>query len=411
MNSPQLDLDFVRSYFPALKNGFVFMDNAGGSQTLKPVVDRISEYLLNYDVQHGASYEISRLAGEKVDFATKEMAKLVNAKDPKEIVMGHSSTMMFRILSLTLSKAWKAGDEVITTNSEHESNCSPWMDLQEKGIVVKIWEVNPESLEFEIEDLKQLLSAKTKLVTMVHASNILGTINPIAEVAKVVHEAGALFCVDGVALAPHRLVDVQALDVDFYVFSCYKVYGPHCALMYGKLEILEAMAGINHYFITEVPYKLQPGNKNFELTYSMAGLTEYLRDVHDHHFSNDTKADDQIKFQKSFDLFAAHEEALANRFMDFLKTKDTVTTLGVQNGDQKRRVSTIAFHHDTLKSEAIVKQVDPHRIGIRFGDFYAKKLVQSLNLEAKGGPVRVSFVHYNTLEEVDRLIGVLDKVL
>ncbi|PIQ47705.1 MAG: cysteine desulfurase-like protein [Cytophagales bacterium CG12_big_fil_rev_8_21_14_0_65_40_12] len=411
MNTPQLDLNFVRSYFPALKSGFVYMDNAGGSQTLKPVVDRLSEYLLNYDVQHGASYEISRLAVEKVDYATNEMAKLINANDPKEIVMGHSSTMMFRILSLTISKNWEAGDEVITTNSEHESNCSPWMDLQERGIVVKIWKVNPDSLEFEIEDLKKLLSPKTKLVTMVHASNILGTINPIAEVAKVVHQGGALLCVDGVALAPHRLVDVQALDVDFYVFSCYKVYGPHCSLMYGKLHLLEALAGINHYFINEVPYKLQPGNRNFELTYSMAGLTDYLKEVHDHHYPNDTKIDDQEKFQKSFDLFTAHEELLANRFIDFLKTKKSITLLGVQSGDRKKRVPTIAFHHASLKSEAIVKQVDPHRIGIRFGDFYAKKLVQSLNLEAKGGPVRVSFVHYNTLEEVDRLIGVLDKFL
>ncbi|MFT6053590.1 MAG: cysteine desulfurase family protein (TIGR01976 family) [Roseivirga sp.] len=411
MHTPQLDLDFVRSFFPALKGGFVYMDNAGGAHTLKPVVDRLSEYLLHYDVQHGASYETSRLAVEKVDFGTTEMAKLVNAHDPKEIVMGPSSSMMFRILSLTISKNWKAGDEVITTNSEHEANCSPWMDLQEKGIVVKIWKLNPESLEFEIEDLKKLLSAKTKLVTMVHASNILGTINPIAEVAKVVHNASALLCVDGVALAPHRLVDVQALEVDFYLFSCYKVYGPHCSLMYGKLHLLEALEGINHYFINEVPYKLQPGNKNFEMTYSMAGLTDYLKAVHNHHYPNQLDTPDQAKFQKSFDLFAAHEEQLANRFIHFLKTKPQVTILGVQNGDRERRVPTIAFHHSTIKSNAIVEQVDPHRIGIRFGDFYAKKLISSLGLEAKGGPVRVSLVHYNTMAEVDKLIGVLEKVL
>ena len=411
MLSTTLNLDFVRSYFPALASGFVYMDNAGGSQTLKPVVDRISEYLLNYDVQHGASYKISRQAVEKVDFATQEMAKLINARSPKEIVMGHSSTMMFRILSLTLSKKWKAGDEIITTNSEHESNCSPWMDLQEQGIVVKIWKVNPETLEFELDDLKQLISEKTKLVTMVHASNILGTINPISEVAKVVHQAGALFCVDGVALAPHRLVDVQKWDVDFYVFSCYKVYGPHCAMLYGKLELLEAMAGINHYFINEVPYKLQPGNKNFELTYGMAGLTAYLKDIHDHHFPQDKQIADNEKFRKSFELFAIHEELLANRFIDFLKTKTEVKILGVPSGDRLKRVSTIAFYHTRLNSQEIVEAVDPHNIGIRFGDFYAKKLVQSMGLEAKGGPVRVSFVHYNTLEEVDRLIGVLDEIL
>ena len=409
--NPKLDLDFVRSYFPALQKDFVFMDNAGGSQTLKPVVDKISEYLLNYDVQHGASYEVSRQAVEKVNYATQELAKLINAKNPKEVVMGPSSTMMFRILSLTLSKTWQPGDEVITTNSEHESNCSPWMDLKERGIVVKIWKVNPETLEFDIHDLKGLITDKTKLVTMVHASNILGTINPVEEVAKVVHEAGALFCVDGVALTPHRMIDVQAMDVDFYVFSCYKVYGPHCALMYGKLHLLEEMAGINHYFIDEVPYKIQPGNKNFELTYGMSGLTDYLRDVHDHHYPSDTAIDDQSKFSKTFNLFAEHEEVLGNRLINYLNSKEDLVVIGEASGNKTKRVPTIAFYHQKMNSEDLVKQVDPYGIGIRFGDFYAKKIVNALGLENIGGPVRVSLVHYNTIGEVDALIDAFEGIL
>jgi len=411
METPTLDLDFVRSYFPALQRDFAFMDNAGGSQTLKPVVDKLSEYLLNYDVQHGASYSVSQEAVAKVNFATREMAKYVNAKDPKEIVMSSSSTMLFRILSLTLSKSWQPGDEVITTNSEHESNCSPWTDLADKGIVVKIWEVNPETQELDINDLKALMTERTKLVTIVHASNILGTINPIKKIGKVVHDGGALFCVDGVALAPHRLIDVRDWDVDFYVFSCYKVYGPHCALMYGKLELLEALAGINHYFINEVPYKIQPGNKNFEMTFSMSGLNEYLKAVHDHHYPDDQPSKVREKFARTFDLFANHEEVLGNRFIDFLKTKENVTIIGEQSGDQNKRVATIAFYHETQNSKDIVEQVDPYNVGIRYGDFYAKKIVEAIGIEDKGGPVRVSFVHYNTLEEVNRLIEVLDKVL
>lgn len=408
--SPSLDLDFVRSYFPALQSGFTFMDNAGGSQTLKPVVDKISEYLLHYDVQHGASYEVSVKAGEKVNDAIRELATLINAQDEKEVVMGPSSTMMFRILSLTLSQNWQAGDEVITTNSEHEANCSPWMDLKERGIVVKIWETDPETLEFNLEDLEKLITEKTRLVTMVHASNILGTINPVADVATVVHKAGALFCVDGVALAPHRLIDVQAMDVDFYVFSCYKVYGPHSALMYGKLHLLEALPGINHYFIDEVPYKIQPGNKNFELTYGMSGLTDYLREVHDHHYPADISSPDQEKFQKSFDLFATHEEQLANRLIGYLNSRPDVVVLGEASGDKNKRVATISFYHNTLSSSDFVVQVDPYRIGIRFGDFYAKKMVESLNLIEKDGVIRVSLVHYNTLEEVDALIRVMERI-
>lgn len=408
--TPSLDLNFVRSHFPALQNGFTFMDNAGGSQTLKPIVDKISEYLFNYDVQHGASYEVSVKAVEKVNYATEELAKLINARDSREVVMGPSSTMMFRILSLTLSQDWQPGDEVITTNTEHEANSSPWTDLEEKGITVKTWKVDPETLELRIEDLEKLLTDKTRLVTIVHASNILGTINPVAEIAKVVHTAGALFCVDGVALAPHRLVDVQAMDVDFYVFSCYKVYGPHCALMYGKLHLLEAMAGINHYFIDEVPYKIQPGNKNFELTYGMSGLTDYLTLVHDHHFPQDVATPDQEKYKKSFDLFADHEEVLADRFIDYLKSRSDLVVIGEASGDKNKRVPTIAFYHKTMKSSDFVVKVDPHHIGIRFGDFYAKKIVEALGLKEKDGVIRMSLVHYNTLEEVDALIAVMESI-
>lgn len=408
--APSLDVDFVRGYFPALQKGFTFMDNAGGSQTLKPVVDKISEYLLNYDVQHGASYEVSRMASDKVNYAIKEMASLINAKDEKEVVMGPSSTMMFRILSLCLSQDWQPGDEVITTNSEHESNCSPWTDLQDKGIVVKLWKVDPETQELRLEDLEKLLSPNTRLVTMVHASNILGTINPVADIARVVHKAGALFCVDGVALAPHRHVDVQALDVDFYVFSCYKVYGPHSALMYGKLHLLEAMAGINHYFIDEVPYKIQPGNKNYELTYGMSGFTDYLREVHDHHYPDKLSDSDQEKFKKSFELFTDHEEHLANRLMEYLNSRTDLVVIGEANGDKSKRVPTIAFYHKTMKSSDFVVQVDPHRIGIRFGDFYAKKIVEALGLVEKDGVIRVSLVHYNTMEEVEALIAVMEGI-
>ncbi len=387
------------------------MDNAGGSQTLKPIVDKISEYLLESDVQHGASYQISQDATNKVDYATEELKTLINARDPKEVVFGPSSTMMFRILSLTLSQLWEPGDEVITTNSEHEANCSPWMDLQDKGIVVKIWEVNSDTQEFELEDLKALINDRTRLVTMVHASNILGTINPIKEAAKIAHDNDALFAVDGVAYAPHRSLDMQDWDVDFYIFSTYKVYGPHSAVMYGKLELLEKIPSINHYFINKSPYKFQPGNKNFELMYSMSGLTDYLRELHDHHFPDGTSVSDQDKYDKVFDLIADHEERLSNRFIDYLKTRSDITIIGESSGDQSKRVPTISFYHESRKSSEIVEKIDPYGIGIRFGDFYAKKIINALGIEEKDGPIRVSLVHYNTLEEVDQLIQAFEEIL
>lgn len=406
-NSVKLDLNFVRSNFPALKNSYVFMDNAGGSQVLNSVVKRINDYFLNYNVQLGASYEVSAKAGEKLDEAHQKLASFINAKRKEEIIIGPSTSMLLRILSLSLSNTWNAGDELIVSNSDHEANVSCWTDLQAKGIVVKIWKVNPETLEFDLQDLKKLLSNKTKLVALVHASNILGTINPIKEISKLVHDAGALFCVDGVAYAPHRLIDVQELEVDFYTFSFYKVYGPHLAMMFGKYEILRELEGINHYFIgkEEVPYKFQPGNFNFELTYSVQGLMEYIENMHDFHYLSEQNTPLKEKYVKAYQLIAKHEEELSNKLLDYLNTIEKIKIIGNKSANLNERVPTISFIHEDFKSSEVVEKIDVYKIGIRFGDFYAKKIIEDLNLVEKDGVIRVSMVHYNTMEEVEKLIN------
>jgi len=409
----KLDINFVRQQFPALKRDFVYMDNAGGSQVLESVIHRISDYLSTTNVQLGATYSVSQESGKRVDEATENMAQYINASRKEEVVVGPSTTMLLRILSLTLSEQWERGDEIIVTNSDHEANVSCWMDLRKKGIVVKIWKLNPESMRFDLNDLHNLLSSKTKLVTLVHASNILGTINPIQEIAKRVHQAGALICVDGVAFAPHRPIDVQALDVDFYVFSTYKAYGPHQAVLYGKYHLLRELESFNHYFIgkAEVPYKLQPGNFNFELAYSLGAIPEYFEILHDFHFPANREIDLREKQSKSFQLIAKHEEELAAILLDYLAGKKQIRIIGETKADKLKRVPTISFVHDTLKSSAIVRKVDKFNMGIRYGDFYAKKIIEDFNLVEKDGVVRVSLVHYNTIEEVQKLIAAFETVL
>ena len=408
-----MDIEFVRNQFPALEREFTFMDNAGGSQTLKKVAERISGYLLHHNVQLGASYKVSREAGEKLTYATKQVSKYINAGRPEEVVIGPSSSMLLRILSICISKQWQEGDEVIVTNTDHEANVSPWTDLKEKGIKVKIWKANPESLELEISDLNKLLTRRTKLVAVTHASNILGSINPIKEIAKTVHKAGALICVDGVAYAPHRRVDVRKLDVDFYVFSWYKTYGPHLAVMYGKYNQLYKMDGINHYFFTkkDVPYKFQPGNLNFELTYSLLGITEYFEQLFKHEFPREKKNDFQQKMDKIFEHIGRHEERISKPLINYLAEHPDIKIIGKDTADREQRVPTISFVHRKMKSDEIVEKVDDYRIGIRFGDFYAKKLIEDAGLKEKNGVVRVSLVHYNSLDEVKRLIWVLKKVI
>ncbi len=407
-----LQLDYVRQQFPALASDWVFFDNAGGSQILKPVIDRIHEYWLTSNVQLGASYGVSQLAGDRVLQAREVVAMLMNAAESTEVVMGGSTSLLLRILSLCLSRLWSPGDEVIVTNTDHEANISPWMDLKQQGIVVKTWQVNPETLELHLEDLESLLTPRTRLVTLTHASNILGTINPIRPIADLVHGYGALVCVDGVGYAAHRLVDVQALDVDFYAYSFYKTYGPHYAVLYGKGEHWLTIPGINHYFIgeTEIPYKFQPGNVNYELSYGMVGLWDYLSELARLHYGDTIAPDPRGQLQQAFRLISAHEDALGDRLLRYLNSQPNLRIIGSPESDRIQRVPTISFVIDGVDSATIPSQIDPHHIGIRYGDFYAKRLIQDLDLVQQNGVVRVSMVHYNTLAEVDRLIACFEQL-
>lgn len=413
VDAPTLQLDFVRQQFPALDRDWTFFDNAGGSQILQGVINRINDYLITSNVQLGASYGVSQLAGDRLAKATQAVATLINAEHSEEVVMGSSTSMLLRILALCLGRTFQPGDEVIVTNCDHEANITPWADLQRQGVILKVWHLNPETLQLHLEDLEPLLSPRTRLVALTHASNVLGTINPIRAIADLVHAYGALLCVDGVGYAAHRLVDVQAMDVDFYVFSFYKVYGPHHAVLYGKRQHLLATPGINHSFIEEhdIPYKFQPGNLNYELSYSILGLCDYLADLARHHYADQVAADLRSQMVQAFDLISAHEDLLGDRLLQFLATKPNVRVIGLPEIDAARRVPTIAFTIDGIDSAAIPPKIDPHHIGIRYGDFYAKRLIEDLGLSHQHGVVRVSLVHYNTLDEVDRLIGLLDAII
>jgi len=399
MKNNSFDIEWVREQFPALKNNMAFMDNAGGSQTLKTVMDRITEYLTHYDVQLGASYLTSQVASARLEESKVSLQSWVNAKHSEEIMIGSSTTLLLRILSLCISQNWRKGDEIIITNTDHEANMAPWRDLQKAGFIVKTWKINPNTYHLELNDLESLMSEKTKLVALTHTSNILGTINPIKDIANLVHSHNALICVDGVAFAPHRLVDVQELDVDFYVFSTYKTFGPHQAIMYGRLDHLEAINGINHAFIDSIPYKFQPGNLNYELSYSLAAIPDYVKRLG----NND--------LAKGFEEIADYEQELANHLLNYLNSNPNITVIGETSANKNLRVSTISFVHKNLNSQHIVEKVDAHDIGIRFGDFYAVELIDDLGLRQNNGVVRVSLVHYNTIDEIENLISIFKKEL
>ena len=340
------------------------------------------------------------------------MATLINAEHVSEVVMGSSSTMLLKLLSFSFSKLLEPGDEIIISNSEHASNIGPWLDLERHGVKIKFWNINPQTLRLEIADLLQLMTKRTRLVTVTHVSNILGTINPIEKITQVVHEHGALVCVDGVAYAPHRLIDVQALDVDFYVFSLYKVFGPHHAVMYGKRSQLLNLPGINLNFIKEddIPYKFEPGHANYELSYGAMGIMDYLDEFSEVH-GNATSDALRTRLSTAFEIIAHHEEILAERLLEYLNSQPRVKVIGETSSSKDVRVPTISFVVEGMSSAQIPLVTDKHKIGLRYGDFYSRRIIQNLDLQKSDGVVRVSMVHYNTVDEVDRLTEVLATIL
>jgi cysteine desulfurase family protein (TIGR01976 family) len=399
-----LDIDYVRSQFPALSSGYAYLDNAGGSAVLKPVADRITDYLLNSAVQLGASYSESVDAGARVMQARESVARLINAYHPEECVMGGSTTHLLQILCRAIAPSIQPGDEIIVTSCDHEANIGPWVRLcEQRGATLRVWAVDPASMELELNDLDALLSEKTRYVAMTHASNILGSVNPVAEVGRRVHAVGGKLCVDAVAYAPHRLVDVQASGADYYVFSFYKTFGPHFAVLWGKRDALLELPSLNHFFIGQdvIPYKLQPGNLNYELSYGCIGISDYLIDIGQRLGAGGTERE---KMQAAFDAFEVQEDLLAETLLAFLRETPGVRIIGKPRVTDGDRVPTISFVVEGLQSEAIVRRVDGHRMGIRFGDFYARRLIEQLGLTPYGGVVRVSIAHYNSVDELNRLV-------
>ncbi len=406
----RLDIEFVRRQFPGLENGWTFFDNAGGTQILKRAVDRMNDFLFNTNVQTGGSYDLSLRAAAALQAGREAMMRFVNADRPEEIAFASSTTVALQNLARSMASQFQAGDEIVITVTDHESNIGPWVGLEDIGVNIKTWNLDKESLELDLDQLGSLMTKKTRLVAVTHVSNILGTINPVAEIAKYVHERGALICVDSVAYAPHRAIDVAAWDIDFLALSLYKVFGPHFAVLYGKFDLFANLDNLYHYFYgkDKVPAKLEPGNASYELAYSSTGIVDYMVELAERGGSAGTV---RQKIEAAYDLITLHENLLAERLLQYLRRRSDCRIIGFEQGDDVRRVPTISFVIEGRDPGEIASNVDPYKIAVRFGDFHARRLIEYLELDRNNGVVRVSMTHYNTLEEVDALVEALDEIL
>ncbi|MDA1083871.1 MAG: aminotransferase class V-fold PLP-dependent enzyme, partial [Proteobacteria bacterium] len=280
LSNTKLDLDFIRSQFPAFKDPLCkewsFFENAGGSYVPQQVIDKLNKFMISTKVQPYAEYPMSKIAGDNMDEATELFAKMINANN-KEIIIGGSTSVNLYVLSNALKYSIKPGDEVIVTNQDHEANISPWRRLSEVGAVIKEWKINENTAELEIDTLEKLLTDKTKIVAVTHCSNIVGTVNNLQQISALVHKRNAIIIGDGVSYAPHGFPDVKKLGVDFYTFSLYKTYGPHLALLYGKENILKKLPNQNHQFLEgDYPYTINPGGSNHGELASLKGIYEYM---------------------------------------------------------------------------------------------------------------------------------------
>lgn len=409
---PDLDLDFVRAWFPALDDRWALFDNAGGSVTSQAVIAGITEYLERYQVQLGASYALSQQAQSRVRLGEAMAAELLGAT-PEETVVGPSTTVNLATLARALAPLLSEDDEIIVTDLDHESNIGPWRRLAEQGNPVLTWAVDRERATLDLAELESLLSPRTKLVAFTHCANVVGELIDVPRIVARIREnrADTWVIVDGVAFAPHRFVDVAALDVDAYAVSLYKVYGPHLGAMYVRRDLLERAVGQNHFFVPadDMPYKLQPGNVTHELAAGLPGIGAYLDGVAEHHdVRGETRRDG---WREAFGLFAAHEERLSARLLDFLMEHPRCRVIGPAVPDAAVRAPTIAFVVDGMPSSQVVPPLDDRHIAVRFGHFYAKRAIDALGLAGHDGVVRVSMVHYNTLAEVDRLVDALRQIL
>jgi len=407
-----LDLNFVRSQFPAFSEpslqGFAHFENAGGSYACGQVIDAMHRYYLQTKVQPGYGVAPSHNAGEQMAQARAGMARWLNVATD-EVHFGPSTSQNTYVLAQALRQHLKAGDEVIVTNLDHEANIGALRRLELEGIIIREWQVDPESAELDPAGLDDLLNEKTRVVAFTHCSNIVGSMHPVREWTDKIHAAGAMVIVDGVSYAPHGLPDVDALGADIYLFSLYKVYGPHLGVMVMRKAINEQLPNQGHFFNAGRPTaRFTPAGPDHAQIASVNGVIDYFEAVYSHHFGEEDVAPAR-KTSRVRALFQHAERKNLQPLLDFLALRSNLRLIG--KAITKNRAPTVALTVEGRDPAEIAALFAAQKIGIANGNCYAYRLMQALGIPPQQGVVRLSFVHYTTKEEVDRLIEALDQIL
>jgi cysteine desulfurase family protein (TIGR01976 family) len=406
----------IRNQFPALSREtdglpVAFFDGPAGTQVPQCVIDAVSDYFTQNNANHGGLFPTSRESDAVLAAAHQAVADLLGTDDPDTVAFGPNMTTLTLSLSRALARTWKPGDEVIVSRLDHDANFTPWvLAAADAGAVVRHIDVNPDDCTLDLDDFKSKLSDRTKLVAVGCASNAVGTANPVKEICRLSREAGALTFLDAVHFAPHSLIDVEEFGCDFLACSAYKFFGPHIGILRGRHELLENLTAYKlRPASNALPDKWMTGTQNHECIAGTLAAVDYLADL-GRTTAGDSSLPRRSALASAYEAITAYEQQLIWHLIDGLRSLDSFKLWGIADPDRRsERLPTISITHKDRKPREIAEELGRRGLFVWHGNYYALPLTERLGLEPDG-MIRIGIVHYNTLDEVDRLLAALTEL-
>ena len=419
-----LDIDAVRASFPALAlthdgGPRIYLDNPAGTQVPRQVVDRMVAALVDHNANMNGNFRTSRTATELVREAHRAMADFFNATSDREVVFGPNMTSLTFMMARVLAGRFKAGDEIILTQMEHDGNASPWRIMAEEvGMVVKRLEFDRSTYELDLAKLDELITPRTKFAAINYSSNILGTINDVKTMCARFREHGVMTYIDAVQYAPHGPIDVQDLGCDFLVASVYKFYGPHQGVLWGREELLSSLPAYRLRVVKDVPPgRYETGTQSCEGQAGTIGALEYMQWVgttmgREYLDDNPSHRDRTREIHAGLKVMADYDRMLVGHLLAGLQRLKGVEVRGITNPERfEHRVPTVSFTRPGLVPSELATFLDQHGVYVWDGHSYGIDVIEWLGLENKGGVVRVGPTHYNTVEEIDTALTLIGDFL
>jgi cysteine desulfurase family protein (TIGR01976 family) len=410
-----LDLSWIRNQFPALqlrvnRRAAIFLDGPGGTQVPQRVIDAVAHYLSACNANTHGAFATSRHTDAVISRARAAMANLLGC-DSDEIVFGPNMTTLTFALSRAIGRQLGAGDEVLVTKLDHDANVAPWRVLQEQGILVREADIRPRDCTLDMDDLARKINPQTRVVAVGYASNAVGTINDVTEIVRLAHAVGALAFIDAVHYAPHGPIDVRALDCDFLACSPYKFFAPHQGVLYGKREHL---LRVRPYKVRpaseELPERWETGTQNHEALAGVAAAIDYLAELGRKTFPGSSDCRSQLL--AAMQAIRQYERDLVAKLIAGLLEIKGLTLYGIADPAQFAwRTPTVSVRVDGYPPRQLAERLAEQSIFAWDGNYYALGLTERLGVESDGGMLRLGLVHYNTLEEIERLLKTLKKIV